>query len=272
MVCAWKADPSVFGQSTPPVAVFSLGAGVDHLHTLADRPEIPVVRVVDPDLTMRMVEYVTFAVLHLHRKIGHYMASQALHAWAPVAQPAASHVRVGILGMGVLGKACAAMLQTLGFQVAGWARTPSADGAFPIHAGADALGGFLASTDILVNLLPATALTRGLIGQSVFAGLARTSPLGAPGFVNAGRGEVVREDELVQALRDGTLGGAVLDVFASEPLPAESPLWAMPNVLLTPHVAADSDPAVVVSQIMQGVQRIEQGLSLLSCVDWSRGY
>ncbi|WP_336331486.1 glyoxylate/hydroxypyruvate reductase A [Pseudomonas putida] len=271
VICSWKAEPRIFEILNKPVAVFSMGAGVDHLAALAERPEIPVGRIRDPDLTMRMVEYVTFAALYLHRQISHYQREQAAGRWTPVVQAAARDVRIGILGVGVLGKACGLHLQQLGFQVAGWARS-STDVGFRVFHGQDGLAELLTQTDILVNLLPNTPQTRGLINQAMFKQLSQVGKLSGPAFVNAGRGEAVVHDDLLAALRDGTLSGAVLDVFALEPLPADDPLWSMSNVLVTPHVAADSDADVVVEQIMQDVQRLESDIPLAQGVDLRRGY
>lgn len=271
VICSWKAEPRIFEALNNPEAVFSMGAGVDHLLPLAERPEIPVGRIRDPDLTMRMVEYVTFAALYLHRQIPHYQREQAAGQWTPVVQAAASDVRIGILGVGVLGKACGLHLQQMGFQVAGWARS-STDVGFNVFHGKEGLGELLAQTDILINLLPNTQETHGLIGYALFGKLSRIGKLSGPAFVNAGRGEAVVHADLQRALKDGTLSGAVLDVFAQEPLPADDPLWSMGNVLITPHVAADSDAAVVVDQIMHDVQRLESGLPLEQGVDLRRGY
>lgn len=272
VISSWKADARVFEQALEPTAVFSLGAGVDHLQPLERKPHIPVGRIVDPDLTMRMVEYVSFAALYLHRKIRAYEASQAQRRWVPLAQPAASSVCVGIMGVGVLGTACAEMLQKMGFQVVGWARSKREQSAFQVFAGQEELPEFLARTHILVSLLPSTPATKGLIDMNVFRSLGQSSGLGAPCFVSAGRGEAVAEPDLIQALNEGVLGGAVLDVFEVEPLPSDSPLWTFPNVLLTPHVAADSDPEVVVEQIIKNIERLEAGQEIEQQVDLSRGY
>jgi glyoxylate/hydroxypyruvate reductase A len=271
VICSWKAEPRIFDALKHPTAVFSMGAGVDHLAPLAERPQIPVGRIRDPDLTMRMVEYVTFAALYLHRQIPHYQREQAAGRWTPVVQPAASAVRIGILGVGVLGKACGLHLQQLGFVVAGWARS-STDVGFKVLHGKEGLAELLAQTDILVNLLPNTQETHGLIDQALFEQLSRAGVLPGPAFVNAGRGEAVVHADLLRALDNGTLSGAVLDVFALEPLAADDPLWSMGNVLITPHVAADSDAHVVVEQIMHEVQRLESGLALQQAVDLRRGY
>jgi glyoxylate/hydroxypyruvate reductase A len=175
------------------------------------------------------------------------------------------------MGVGVLGEACGKMLTQLGFEVAGWARSQRDASPFPIFAGRGSLDAFLARTEILVSLLPNTPETSGLIGRDIFERLARNRSLGAL-FINAGRGETVVESELIEALTSGTLNGAVLDVFNVEPLPSDSPFWAMENVLVTPHIAADSDPEVIVAQIMRDVERLERGEAPLNVVDMSRGY
>jgi glyoxylate/hydroxypyruvate reductase A len=221
---------------------------------------------------MRMVEYVTFAVLYLHRQIPAYQAEQKRHTWRPLVQPAASRIQVGIMGAGVLGTACGKMLMQMGFRVTGWTRAPRDTAPFPVFAGRDGLDEFLKHTDILVSLLPNTPETAGLIGHSIFERLGRESRLGRSYFINAGRGETVAQRDLIAALAAGTLSGAVLDVFDVEPLPQDSPLWAMENVLLTPHIAADSDPAVIVAQILNDVVSLERGGPLENVVDVARGY
>lgn len=251
--------------------MFSLGAGVDHLQPLKGRGALPVFRVVDPDLTARMAEYVTFAALFLHRRIPLYLSHQKHRLWDPPDQPAASSVRVGLMGAGVMAEGSGRALQAVGFQVSAWARTPRANGPFPVAAGMDELSGFLADTDILVNLLPRTGETTGLVNAEVFARLGRRRS-GPKYFVNAGRGETVVQPDLIEALKSGVLHGAVLDVFTPEPLPADSPLWSMENVLITPHVAADSNPATIVPRILEDVARMERGEPLRASVDLVRGY
>lgn len=251
--------------------MFSLGAGVDHLLPLKDRTDFPVYRVIDPDLTARMAEYVTFGCLYLHRHIPLYIQHQKLRIWNPPDQSAASEVRVGIMGTGVMGEASGRALQVIGYQVTGWARTPRNAFPFPVHAGKEALPKFLGEVDILVNLLPRTADTAGLIDRDVFARLGKARS-GEKFFVNAGRGETVGQADLVEALQSGVLDGAVLDVFAPEPLAAESPLWGMPNVLITPHVAADSNPATIVPDVFRRIGLLERGVIPSPTVDLVRGY
>lgn len=271
VICSWKADPKLYAELADPRAVFSLGAGVDHLQPIRERKDFPVFRVIDPDLTARMAEYVTFAALFLHRQIPLYLQHQRQRIWDPPDQLAASSVRVGIMGTGVMGGASGRALQAVGFQVSGWARTAREGLPFPIAVGKDGFGTFLEETDILVNLLPRTPETTGLVNRDVFARLGKARG-GAKFFVNAGRGETVVQDELVAALQSGTLDGAVLDVFTPEPLAADSPLWAMPNVLITPHVAADSNPDTIIPEIFRTITRMERGEQVQGTVDLVRGY
>lgn len=270
--CAWKAPPGLFASLPNLAAIFSLGAGVDHL--LADPllPEVPIVRIVDPDLTLRMTEYVVLHVLLHHRRFKLYDRQQRERVWREHADPAAGAVRVGIMGLGVLGEAAAAALRPLGFRLAGWSRTPKMVPGVTSFAGAAGLKPFLAETDILVCLLPLTADTRGMLDYALFQGLARDGALGGPALVNAGRGGLQVEADILRALDDGTLAGASLDVFELEPLPAESPLWSHPKVFVTPHNAAQSDPRALASYVLGQIERFERGLPLENVVDRGRGY
>ncbi|MHB1207076.1 MAG: 2-hydroxyacid dehydrogenase [Rhodospirillaceae bacterium] len=272
VLCSWKADPKVYGIFTKPQVVFSLGAGVDHLYAVRDKLNAPVVRVINSDLTIRMQEYICLGVLYLHRQVGRHRENQRKRAWPDITQPAANNVRVGIMGPGQLGAASGRALQAIGYDVAGWGRTARAESPFPVFAGRENLDAFLARTEILVNVLPNTPETKGFVGRDVFARLAKMPGQKGAYFISAGRGETVVEPELVEALQSGVLAGAVLDVFNKEPLPDDSPLWAMENVLITPHAAADSDPPSIVAQIMGTVEALERGEQPRITVDLSRGY
>ncbi|MCA0423727.1 MAG: glyoxylate/hydroxypyruvate reductase A [Proteobacteria bacterium] len=268
----WKPSAEVLAATPYPLLIASAGAGVDHILRAKPPAGVPISRVVDPDLTGRMVEYVVLhALMHLRR-----MPEAAMHQrarrWKGSPMPAAREVTVGLLGIGVLGQAAAAGLAALGFRVIGWSRTARGSLAFETHAGEAGLGPFLAQTDILVSLLPSTPETRGLIGTTVFRALHRDGAFGPPVFINAGRGDTVREDELIVALGDGTLRAASLDVFTTEPLPEASPLWGMETVILTPHNAADSTPDAVVAGAVAEIHRFEAGLPLKNLIDPKRGY
>jgi glyoxylate/hydroxypyruvate reductase len=268
----WKPEPGYLATFPNLEVIFSLGAGVDHLTTDPALPALPVVRIVDPDLTSRMTEWVVLNVLLHHRRHAHYAAAQAAGAWRPLRQWAAGAVRVGIMGLGELGRDAARALLSLGFKVGGWSRTEKQmDGVDCFH-GTEGLGPFLARTDILVSLLPLTAETENLIDRAVIDALAKDGPLGGPVILNAGRGRSLVEADLVDALADGRVRGASLDVFASEPLPPDSPLWRAPNLFLTPHVAAESDPVALSRYVIGEITAYEAGRPLRHLVDRGKGY
>ncbi|HVY19522.1 MAG TPA: glyoxylate/hydroxypyruvate reductase A [Bauldia sp.] len=268
----WRPPAGVFARLRNLRAVFSLGAGVDHLVFRDDLPDVPIVRVVDADLTQRMVEWVVLQVLMHHRRQRTYDAQQRARQWHELEQPAAREVRVGIMGMGVLGRAAAAVLVGLGFDVAGWSRRPStAPGVRDFHGAAE-LGAFLARTDILVSLLPLTRETRGILNMGLLRQLARDGKLGGPVLINAGRGGLQVEADIVAALHAGVLAGASLDVFETEPLPAESPLWGREDVVITPHCAAASTAVALVPGMMRQIATFEAGGALANVVDRGAGY
>ncbi|MGH6923067.1 MAG: 2-hydroxyacid dehydrogenase [Propylenella sp.] len=271
-VLAWKPRQETLGRLPSLEVIFSLGAGVDHIFALPRLPDAAVVRIVDPDLTGRMTEYVVWQVLDHLRRGPAYGWVQAEHRWKEFPQPAAHEVAVGIMGFGVLGSAAADILLRLGFKLRGWTRTPKDAPGMEMFSGPDGLVPFLAGTDILVSLLPLTPETRRLIGRRLLRKLKPDGPLGGPVFINAGRGGTHVEADLVQALEDGALAGASLDVFEEEPLAADSPLWEFPNVTITPHVAAVSEPAVLARQIASQIEAFERGEPLRNLVDPERGY
>ena len=270
---SWKHTPATFTGLPNLRAIFSLGAGVDHLIGDATLPAVPILRVVDPDLTNRMSEYVVMqCLMHLRRHFA-YAAQQREGRWFDERdQPAARDVRVGILGTGVLGADAARKLALMGFDVAGWSRSPKRLDGIRTFAGEAELDAFLGRTDILVCLLPLTPATRGILDRRLFGRLARDGRLGGPILVNAGRGGLQVEADILAALEDGTLLFASLDVFATEPLPAASPLWHHPKVSITPHNAANSDPEAIAAAIAAQIRRHEAGQALENEVDRATGY
>lgn len=267
----WKPSADLFSRAKDLKAVFSGGAGVDHVMTLPGLPEVPVVRFVDPTLTTRMSEWVVLqCLLHL-RQFKAYEALNAKRIWRELAQPEAKEVTVGIMGLGVLGSDAAAKLRVMGFDVIGWSRRKKQIEGIETFdaAGLDA---FLARTDILVGLLPLTADTRGFFNAGLFAKLRREGALGGPIFVNAGRGGSQVEADILAALDNRALAGASLDVFEQEPLPLESRLWTHEKVFVTPHAAAASDVKALFAHVEQQIARREGGQSLQHVVDRSAGY
>jgi glyoxylate/hydroxypyruvate reductase A len=176
------------------------------------------------------------------------------------------------MGLGTLGADAAEVLRRIGFRVAGWSRSPKQIDGIDCFSGDGQIDAFLQRTDILVCLLPLTPQTRHILNREVFAKLNRTSPLGAPVVINAGRGGLQNEADILACLDDGTLGAASLDVFETEPQPPESPFWTHPRVLLTPHNAADIDPDEISKYVARQIERFEAGGALENVVERGRGY
>src|SRR6185437_9176583 len=164
------------------------------------------------------------------------------------------------------------VLRRLGFRVTGWSRSPRTIEGVECFHGAAQIDAFLRKTDILVSLLPLTPDTHGILDRDVFTKLNRNSPLGAPVLINAGRGGLQNEADILACLDDGTLGAASLDVFGEEPLPEDSPFWTHPRVVLTPHNAADTDPDEISKYVARQIERFEEGGALENVVDRGRGY
>ena len=268
----WKPVPGELAAFPNLRVIFNLGAGVDALMADSSLPKVPLVRVAVSDLTARMTEYVVLHVLMHHRQELYLRACQREKRWAPRTQWPASAVSVGIMGLGTLGADAAQKLAQLGFRVAGWSRSRKhIDGIACFH-GETQFDTFLERTDILVCLLPLTADTRHILDRSLFAKLNRSGPIGAPVLINAGRGGLQNEADILACLDDGTLGAASLDVYATEPLPADSRFWTHPKVVLTPHNAADTDPDEISKYVARQIERFEAGGELENTVDRGRGY
>jgi glyoxylate/hydroxypyruvate reductase A len=207
-----------------------------------------------------------------HRRQRLYDAQQRERLWRVHEQPAAGEVAVGVMGLGTIGRVAADALARLGFRVAGWSRTPKQlPGVESFHASAG-LDPFLARTEILVCLLPQTPETVGLLNTALFRKLKRDGTLGGAFLVNAARGALQVEADIVRALDEGVLAGATLDVFQEEPLPPQSPLWTHPKVTITPHNAGDISPRVFAPHVIAQIERFERGLPLENAVDRTRGY
>jgi glyoxylate/hydroxypyruvate reductase A len=268
----WKPAPGELAAFPNLRVIFNLGAGVDALMADLSLPKVPLVRVAVGDLTGRMTEYVVLHVLMHHRQEVYLRASQREKRWAPRAQWPASAITVGIMGLGALGANAAQALRHLGFRVSGWSNSPKQIDGIECFYGKAQLDAFLQGSDILVCLLPLTPDTRHILNRGLFTKLHRDSPIGAPVLINAGRGGLQNEADVLACLDDGTLGAASLDVFANEPLPADSPFWTHPKVVLTPHNAADTDPDEISKYVARQIERFEAGAPLENVVEPARGY
>jgi len=271
-IYVWKPKPDAFEGLTGLKAVLSLGAGVDALLKHEDLPDAPVVRFVDADLSQRMSDYVVAHVTMHHRLYTRFRRDQKARRWQQLYPPSASESTVGIMGMGVLGQDAARRLLPLGFTLRSWSRSPKAIAGVEGFVGPKEFDAFLSGTDILVNLLPLTPETTGILNAETFAKLRRGKLDGGPVIINPARGGHQKEADIVAALHDGTLGAASLDVFETEPLPPESPLWDIENCYITPHVAAISDIEAGVRYFSAIIADHEAGKPLINVIDRSRGY
>jgi glyoxylate/hydroxypyruvate reductase A len=265
---AWKPKPGSLRGFANLKIVFSMGAGVDAIVADPTYPtHVPLSRVVDDTLAQAMTEYVVLNVLAWHRRQHDLNALQRLKKWRPIASPRAERVRVGILGLGVLGQAAATALEALNYQLSGWSASPKQIPGLTSFAGPQNLTPFLAQTDILVCLLPLTPATRGILNATTFAQL----PKGAC-IINCARGGHLIEGDLIAALDSGHLRGATLDVFQIEPLPDASPLWTHPKIVVTPHAAAVTDPEAFMRHVAKTIHRLDRNLPPENLVDLARGY
>ncbi len=246
-------------------AALGLWAGVE---TIIANPTltIPYARMVDEGLTRGMVEWVTGHVLRHHLGIDADICRQD-GIWAPRVPPLAAQRRVGLLGLGVLGAACATCLAGLGFDVAGWSRRQKVLDGVACHAGADGFRAVLAHSEILVLLLPHTAATEDILNAAALALL----PAGAV-ILNPGRGALVDDAALIAALDAGHIAQATLDAFRVEPLPVGDPYWAHPRVTVTPHLASATRPETAAAVIAENIRRGEAGEPFLHLVDREAGY
>ena len=269
-IFVWKPKPHAFDGLRKVKGILSLGAGVDALLRHPGLPEGPIVRFVDADLTQRMSDYVVAQVTMHQRQFTRFRRDQAAHRWTQYYPPAAWETSVGIMGLGELGTDAATKLNALGFEVLGWSRSPKSIAGVRTFAGA-ALDDFLGEVDILVCLLPLTPDTTGILDYRLFGKLRRKLE-GGPVIVNVARGGHQVETDIARALTDGTLGAASLDVFQTEPLPADSPLWDLDNCYITPHIGAISGQDPGVRYFSRIILEHEAGKPLPNVVDRGRGY
>lgn len=266
---AWRPKPGALRAFPNLKAIFSLGAGVDHLFRDPNLPAgVPVVRLVDKALTRNMTEYVVHWVLHHHRGFRQYAELQRQGEWRtlPIPDPPARK-RVGIMGLGVLGGAVARALLGLGFTVVGWSRTAKHIDGVESFAGDGGLASFLGRLHILVCLLPLTPETEGIIDRRTLSAL----PAGAF-VINVARGGHVVEQDLLAALDSRHVAGATLDVFREEPLPEGHPFWSHPRVIVTPHVASQTDPRSAADEVAANIRLIRAGKSPINIADPAQGY
>jgi glyoxylate/hydroxypyruvate reductase A len=263
----WNHPHGVLNRLENLGCIASMGAGVDHVLADPELPQVPIVRVVDPSMARSMTEYLLLAVLNRLRHFDLYRRDQMERIWRQRIPLPAAAMRIGIMGLGALGSHAARAFCSLGFPVSGWSRTVKTIEGVDTFAGDAGFGEFLSRLNVLICLLPLTEATRNILNRETFADL----PDGAY-LINSARGEHLVEQDLIEALDDGRLSGACLDVFRTEPLPAEHPFWGRPDIVVTPHISSLTNPKEVCPQIVDNFRRLTDGRPLLHEVDREKGY
>ncbi|SFW30965.1 MULTISPECIES: 2-hydroxyacid dehydrogenase [Pseudomonas] len=266
-LAAWQAPDDLETRLPNLEVLFALSAGVDQLDLDRLPASLPVVRLLDPGITRGMCEYASFAVLSLHRDMLRYRQQQVARCWqAHLLQPAAQR-RVGVLGLGMQAQQILATLQTFGFALSGWARSEHRIAGVDCFAGDEQLPAFLGQCDIVLCVLPLTEQTKGILNRQLFQHL----PKGAA-LVNMGRGGHLIEEDLLEALASGQLSAAVLDVLQQEPAAPDHPFWRHPQILLTPHIAAMTQPESAFGVLLDNIRRHQRGEPMLGQIDPQRRY
>src|SRR5215467_10268973 len=248
-------------------AMFSRSAGVESFINHPRLPKVPLGKVEPPGGDPMMTEYVVMHVLRLHRDMPGYQAAQARKEWRRTRIARPEERRIGFLGYGMMAKAPALVLKSLGFPISAWVRKPRESAEVPIFHGQDQLEPFLNQTDIAVCLLPLTRETEGIFCSRTFAMMPRGASL-----VNVGRGKHVIVADLIAALDSGQLAHAALDAHWPEPLPKDNPLWTHPKVTVMPHVARRPTVKQLVTEMVANIKSVRAGGKLLQEVDVRRGY
>lgn len=260
--------PGVFPHLSRLKLIVALQAGVDSLLKDPELPsDVPIVRACQPGGDRLIAEFVLMQVMLHHRNMAVFIDDQRSQIWNKLAVALASETRVGFMGVGIIGRACAEIVRDVGFEVAAWTRRPKELPGIESFHGAAGLEPFLARSDIVVNVLPLTADTENILNARLFAAL----PKGAR-IINIGRGQHVADEDLIAALDSGHLAGATLDVFRNEPLPPEHPFWVHRKIIITPHTARKSRPQNVAPQVADNIRRLRAGQPLTQIVDRVAGY
>ena len=263
----WAPPQAFIDEQTDLRALFNTGAGVDALLQLRLPPSLRVVRLDDAGMSVQMAEYVCHAVIRHFREFDGYEADTREGRWSYRKPRSRADWPVGVMGLGVLGTRVAQALRVFDFPVHGWSRSPREVPGVVCHAGEAALDGFLASCRVLVNLLPLTPQTENILNRKT---LGRLLPGGY--LINVARGAHLVDDDLLALLDSGHLAGATLDVFRTEPLPANHPFWTHPRLTVTPHTSARTLRDESIAQIAGKIAALQRGEPVAGVVDPVRGY
>jgi glyoxylate/hydroxypyruvate reductase A len=268
LAIVWGPPDDIFVREPALRVVFNLGAGVDALFKLPGlKPEVPIFRLEDAGMAVQMAEYAAYALVRASRSFQQYESLQRERRWQPLPDIQRRQWPVGVLGMGVMGARVAQTLASLEYPVAGWSRSGKDLPHIEKFAGTQELPAFLARTRVLINALPLTDETRGILNRDTLEQL-------LPGghLINMGRGEHLIEEDLIPLLDSGHMHGATLDVFCEEPLPESHPFWRHPHITITPHVSAASLRDETITQVAEKINRFLRGEAVTGLVPRERGY
>ena len=267
-ILTWKPPLGIMEKFPNIKVIISLGAGVEEILRDPNLPHnVPIVRIVEPCVTSRMSEYILLAVLRFHRQGFEYQTFQKSLHWKPLPLPETNSCNIGILGLGVLGTDAARKLNNLGFPIRGWSRTPKNIDGIECFYGREQLELCLSKCRMLVCLLPLTPETEGILNREIFSVMPKGSYL-----INVARGKHLVEKDLLEALDNGQLSGACLDVFSREPLPENHPFWSHPQITITPHIATQTDSEYWTKPIVEAIRCIRAGVTLKNVVNPEQGY
>lgn len=268
LAIVWNPPADIFLREPNLKAVFNLGAGVDAVFKLPGlRHDLEIVRLEDAGMSAQMAEYAVYALVRASRRFDEYEKQQQKQLWQPLPDIQRKKWTVGVMGLGVMGTRVAQTLAGLDYPVAGWSRSAKDIAGIDSFSGAEQLPEFLARTRVLINTLPLTAETTGILCRDTLQKL-------LPGayLVNVGRGEHLVEDDLSALLDSGHISGATLDVFREEPLPPGHPFWNDARITITPHTAAASLREETIAQVADKIRRYMRGEPLTGVVLRDRGY
>ena len=261
----WQHPEGLLSEFPNLKLISSMGAGVDHIfRDKSISPEIPIVRIVDEKLTWSMTNYVVMAVLNYHRQLTRYQADKLTKTW-DMSNPELE-VTIGVMGVGALGFDVMEKLALMDFPVVGFGFSEKKEFKYPYFS-KDNLEGFLKAVNVIVCLLPLTAATENILNAALFS---KCNP--GTYLINVARGKHVVDEDLIQAIANGQLSGAMLDVYRVEPLPASHPFWNEPKITMTPHIASVTNPKAAAPQLIENIHRIKENRPLLNLVNPIQGY
>lgn len=264
-VVLWQHPHGILDKFPNLKLVCSMGSGVDHIVSDPSlSPELPITRIVDPRLTFSMTNYVIMGVLNYHRQLFRYIHDKQRKVW-DMSNPE-KEITVGVLGVGELGGDVLDKVSALGIKVIGYGNNPKSRFRHPYYYG-DQLEDFLGNVNVIVCLLPLTEKTEGFLNISLFRKFQKGSYL-----INVARGKHLIEEDLMEAIDEGYIDGAMLDVFQTEPLPESHPFWEHEKIMVTPHIASITNPSAAAPQIMTNYQNLKEGKPLINQINRQQGY